>query len=258
VSGALRSGGLGGWDPDGRIVVVIGGSSGIGAAIAKRFAEAGAKVVITYRTGADRAAAVLSHLPGVGHSALRVDVLDSHSLTEAAEAVAREHGRVDVLVNSGGTTVKVPHGDLDGLTDEDFDEVLRTNVRGPFATVRAFRSLLEASGDSVVVNVSSISAFTGAGSSVAYCASKAALDSVTRSLGRVLAPRIRLVSVSPAAVDTAFVTGRTRDDIAKQAAMTPLQILVDPDDVAISVLGIVTHLRLTTGVVVVTDGGRSL
>jgi 3-oxoacyl-[acyl-carrier protein] reductase len=186
---------------------------------------------------------------------VRADVLNSETLRAASETVEDTFGSLDVLVNSGGTTVKVSHGDLDSLDDATFDRVLATNVRGPFATIRALLHLLEADAGAVVVNVSSIAGLTGSGSNVAYCASKAALDSLTRSLGRALGPKVRMVSVSPAAVDTDFVPGRRREDVVAQAARTPLGTLVTPDDVAVSILGIVTHLRLTTGAVVVADGG---
>lgn len=254
----VRSGGLGIYDLRGRSAVVVGGSSGIGAATAVRLAEAGATVAVGYHSGRERAEKVVASLPGDGHFAVQIDILDSAVLTAAADQVASVFGTIDVLINSGGTTVRIAHDDLDGLDDATFDSILAANVRGPFATVRALRSLLEKSGDAVVVNISSISGFTGSGSNVAYCASKAGLDSLSRSLGRALGPAIRFVSIAPAAVDTGFVPGRDRNAVAAQAASTPLQVLVDPDDVAVSVLGVITHLRLTTGAVVVTDGGKWL
>jgi 3-oxoacyl-[acyl-carrier protein] reductase len=253
-----RPGKLGLYDLQDRVALVVGGSSGIGAATARRLAAAGAHVIVGYRSGKERAEAVLAELDGHDRLAVHVDLLDSDTLTGASEQIVARFGRLDVLVNSAGTTVRVPHGDLDALDDATFDQILAANVRGPFATVRALLPLLRASGEAVVVNVSSISGFTGSGSNVAYCASKAGLDSVTRSLGRALGPDIRFVSVSPAAVDTDFVPGRGREAIRAQAASTPLHVIVDPDDVAVSILGVITHLRITTGAVVVTDGGKFL
>ncbi|WP_329548536.1 SDR family oxidoreductase [Streptomyces sp. NBC_01356] len=237
---------------------MTGGSSGIGAATAHRLAEAGAFVVVGYHAGRERAEAVVSGLPGHGHTTLPMPMHDSAALLEAAKAVKRGFGRVDVLVNSAGTTKSIPHHDLDGLTDEIFDEIYAVNVRGPFATVRAFRALLEHSQDAVVVNISSISASTGSGSSVAYCASKAALDTMGRSLARALAPTIRFVSVSPAAVDTGFVPGRAARALLAHAESAPLKVVADPDDVAVAVLGAVTHLRLATGTEIVVDAGKHL
>lgn len=256
--GDVRTGGLGVYDLQDRVAVVTGGSSGIGAAVARRLAAAGARVVVGFDHGAQRAAAVVAGLPGTGHRPARLSVLDSEGLAAAAREVAAVEGRCDVLVNSAGTTRPVPHADLDGLDDETFDRVLITNVRGTFAAIRAFAPLLRAGGDGIVVTLSSVAGITGTGSSIAYAASKAAQDTMTRSLARVLGPEVRLVNLSPAAVDTDFVEGRDRAAIERQAAATPLRIVADPDDVAVSVLGVISHLRLTTGVVIVSDGGNQL
>jgi len=254
----VRQGGQGAYALQGRVAVVTGGSNGIGAATVKRLAEAGASVVVGYNAGKDRAEALIAGLAGSGHQALRVPMEDSAAIAAAAAAVGLRFGKVDVLVNSAGVTRAVPHADLDGLDDATFDRILATNVRGPFATIRAFAPLLRASGDSIVVNVSSLSGTTGLGSSIAYCASKGALDTMSLSLARVLAPETRVISVAPAAVATDFVPGRGREGVEKQAASTPLRIVAEPDDVALSIMAAVTHLRLTTGSSIVVDSGRHL
>jgi 3-oxoacyl-[acyl-carrier protein] reductase len=240
------------------VAVVTGGSGGIGAATAKRLAAAGARVVVGYNNGRDRAETLLQQLDGEGHVALRIPMEDSAAIAEAAEVVRQEFGRTDVLVNSAGVTRAVAHADLDGLDDATFDRILITNVRGPFSTIRAFAKLLRSSGDSVVINLSSISGTTGLGSSIAYCASKAALDTMGLSLARVLGPEVRVLNVSPAAVATDFVPGRGREGVEKQAASTPLKIVAEADDVALAVVAGITHLRLTTGSSIVVDSGRHL
>jgi len=254
----LRLGGQGVYDLAHKVAVIAGGSGGIGAAAARRFAAAGATVVVGYHRGRERADAVVADLPGEGHWSVQLPVDDTAAVDKAARLVGERHGKVDVFVNAAGTTRRIAHSDLDALDDATFDEIYRVNVRGTFSAARAFAPLLRASGDGILVNISSLSALTGKGSSVAYCASKAAVDTMGQSLARVLAPEVRVIAISPAAVDTAFVPGRDRNAVEAQARRTPLQILVDPDDVAVSVLGAVTHLRLATGTVVLVDGGLHL
>lgn len=254
----VRQGGLGPYDLSGRVAVVTGASGGIGAAAASGLASLGARVVVGYHRGEQRAAAIRDALPGSGHLALPIALGDTASVRAAAAHIQQTFGRCDVLVNSAATTAAVPAADLDGLDDATFDRILSVNVRGTFAVIRAFAPLLRASGDGAVVNVSSISAFTGKGSSIAYCASKAALDCMTLSLARVLAPEVRVVSVSPAAVATDFVPGRGLAAVTAQAASTPLRTVVQPDDVAQAILAAVCQLRLSTGTVLVVDGGRHL
>jgi len=204
---------------------VTGGAGGIGSAVCRALAEAGFRVVVGYARSRERAEELAAGLPGGPHLGLAADVTDSAALGVLAQAVERELRGCDVLVNAAGVTRFVPHDDLDALDDDLIDTILRTNVRGAFAAVRALRPLLgqsELPGGGVVVNVSSIAAVTGQGSNVAYCASKAALDSLTRSLGRALAPRIRVVSVSPGVVDTGFIRSLDPAWREDQLARTPL------------------------------------
>jgi 3-oxoacyl-[acyl-carrier protein] reductase len=144
------------------------------------------------------------------------------------------------------------------MTEELFNDILLANAGGTFSITRALMPLMQASGDAVVVNVSSISAFTGSGSNIAYCAAKAALDTMAMSMARVFGPSVRFLCVSPASVDTGFVEGRSREEIEKKAAKTPLGRVVTADDVAMSVLACITHLKTATGTRIVIDGGQQL
>lgn len=253
-----RPGNLGTLDLNGKIAVISGGSSGIGAATAQRLAAAGAIVWVGYNTGLDRAKAVVASLPGTGHQPLFMPMTDSAALTKAAETVAAVHGKVHVLVNSAAVTRAVPHANLDALDDELFDRVMITNVRGPFATIRAFRALMKASGDAVVINISSLAGITGTGSSIAYGASKAAMDVMGVSLARVLGPEIRVIGISPSAVQTDFVPGRSHEAVARMAATSPLQTVTEADDVAVAIVGAVVYLRQTTGTTILVDSGKHL
>ncbi|MCW5623239.1 MAG: SDR family oxidoreductase [Burkholderiales bacterium] len=243
---------------DGRVAVVTGGSGGIGAEICSALAQAGATVVFTWRTDGAGAAALVEQLGEGRHEAVRVSVDDSAALQALATGVQARHGRCDILVNCAGMTRFVPHADLDGLDDAIIDEIFRVNWRGSFAAVRAFRPLLKASGKGLVVNISSIAGVTAMGSNVAYCASKAALDSMTKSLARALAPEIRVVSVSPGLVDTEFVKNLDQAWRDEQASRTPLRRLAAPSEVGAAVLAVATTLTYTNGCIIPVDGGRPL
>ncbi len=239
------------------VAVVTGGAGGIGSAICGKLAEAGFSVVVGYHRSAESAEKLARSLPGAGHSARHAPVTDSAALA----ALAAGLDRCDALVNCAGTTRFVKHSDLDALDDALIDTILATNVRGPFAAVRALRPLLEKStlpGGGVVVNLSSVAGNLAIGSNVIYCASKAALDNMTKSLARALAPRIRVVSVAPALVDTEFVKSLDPAWRDEQAARTPLGRLATPEDVAAAVTAVVTTLTFTTGSILTLDGGRML
>lgn len=241
-----------------KVAVIAGGTGGIGRATAKRLAAAGARIVILSRDGKQGAAELLAQLPGQGHGALTAVIEDSATLVKAAADVAAEWGRADILVNSAGFTKPIPHADLDALDDELIDRMFAVNWRGQFAAIRAFTPLLRASGAGLIVNISSIAASTGIGSNVAYCAAKAGMDIMAVSLGRALAPDIRVLNVSPGVVDTQFVPGRDQAWNAKQASTTPLKRIGTPDDIAAAVEVCATTLVFSTGTTIHVDGGRRL
>jgi 3-oxoacyl-[acyl-carrier protein] reductase len=242
----------------GKVAVVVGGSGGIGAATARLLAEEGASVVVTYRSDAAGAEKLIQTLAGSGHRAEPVTVEDTGTLTALANLVGKVYGRADILVNTAGFTKPVPANDLDALDDALIDRLFQVNWRGQFATIRAFRSMLEASGDGLIVNVSSIAALSGVGSNIAYAAVKAGIDTMTKSLARVLAPKVRVMSVSPGVVDTDFVPGRDAAALAKIAPTIPARRVATADDVARAIAACATHLTYSTGSLVIVDGGRAL
>jgi 3-oxoacyl-[acyl-carrier protein] reductase len=242
----------------GKVAVIMGGSGGIGAATARMMAAAGATIVVTWRNDEASAKAVIACLPTGKHFAANATVEDTPSLVTLAETVRVKLGRADILVNAAGFTKPVPAADLEALDDDFIDQMFRVNWRGQFASIRAFKPLLEASGDGLIVNVSSIAALNGVGSNIAYAAVKSAMDTLTKSLARALAPAIRVMSVSPGIVATDFVPGRGAEQLAKLAPTIPLRRVATPDDVARAILATATHLTYSTGSLIIVDGGRAL
>ncbi|EWY38322.1 short-chain dehydrogenase [Skermanella stibiiresistens SB22] len=245
----------------GKVALVVGGAGGIGAATSRMLAEAGARIVVTHLDRPDfatAAAGVIAELPGSGHAAFPADVADTASLVRLRDSIIERHGGLDILINAAGFTKPVPHADLDALDDVLIDQMFAVNWRGQFATIRTMAPLLKASGDGLVVSISSIAAFTGVGSSIAYCAAKAGIDVMTKALARVMAPEVRVLAVAPGVVDTGFVPGRGAGFNDKVAASTPLHRIGSADDIAAAITACATLLGYSTGHTIQVDGGRAL
>ncbi len=244
---------------DGRNALIAGGLGAIGRATAQRFAALGARVIVLHRRPQAELEAFLATLPGSGHFGVAASITDSASLAQAAREVQeRCGGMLHVLVNTAGFTKPVPITDLAALTDELIDSIFQANWRGVFATIRAFHPMLKASGDGLIVNVSSIAGITGGGSNLAYSASKAGIDLMGKALAKALAPEVRVLTVSPGVVDSGFVPGRGTDFNAKAGVATPLKRVGKPGDVAAAIEACATRLRFATGQTFVVDGGRAL
>jgi 3-oxoacyl-[acyl-carrier protein] reductase len=245
-----------------RVALVTGGSGGLGSAICHALADEGASVIVGFNASSEKAhklsASLTSTLETQHHAAMDAPVTDSAALARLAEEIKQRYERLDILVNCAGTTRFVAHADLDGLDDALINEILATNVRGPFAAARALRPLLAQHGAGLIVNISSIAAISAVGSNIVYCASKAALDNMTKSLARALAPAIRVVSVSPGLVDTEFVKSLDINWRHDQVARTPLARLATPAEVAQAVIAAATHFTFSTGAIFSVDGGRQL
>ncbi|AWW00431.1 SDR family NAD(P)-dependent oxidoreductase [Arcticibacterium luteifluviistationis] len=244
-----------------KTVLVTGGAGEIGSAISKKFAENGYAVIITYNSNAAKAETVKAALPGENHSIFHAPNINPEKISALKHFVVEKYGRLDVLVNNAGITTPVPHDDLDALSDEWIDKIMQTNFRGSFAMVRAMKDLLVQSAGtetSLIVNISSIAGIYGIGSNVAYCASKAAVDSMTRSLARALAPKVRVVSVSPGFVEGEYTKSFDPKFLQNQMENTPLERFAQGEDVANAVFSVASHLTFSTGNIITVDGGRLL
>lgn len=254
-----------------KTVLVTGGAGEIGSAICKQFAANGYSVIATYNSNsakAEKLLAELNQLPvtsnqSPNHSIFHAPTTDAQKVNDLKAFVVEKYGKLDILVNNAGITTPVPHDDLESLTDEWIDKIMQTNFRGSFAMCRAMKDLLENSSfithhSSLIVNISSIAGIYGIGSNVAYCASKAAIDSMTRSLARALAPKIRVVSVSPGFVEGEYTKNFDPKFLQNQMENTPLGRFATGADVANAVYALATSLTFSTGNIITVDGGRLL
>lgn len=240
-----------------KLALVTGGSGGIGAAICHKLAKSGYRIVFTFNSNQSAAEQVLDSLEGTGHAMYQLNVEDSAAISALAVQVQETSQSLDLLVNCAGMTKFVPHSDLNSLNDELIDKIFRVNVRAPFAMVRAFEPALR-NANGCVVNITSIAAQTAMGSNVAYCASKSAIENMTRSLARALSPDIRVLAVAPGLVDTEFVKGLDDEWRDAQEQSTPLKRLANDEEVANAVFAAAELLTFSTGNTIAVDGGRPL
>lgn len=250
---------------DRKVCVVTGSSSGIGAATVRLFAANGWNVVINYSRDPVPAQAVADECRALGAEVLvvKADIAADDDCRRMAAEVDAQWGRTDALINNAGTTKFVAVRDLDGLDAADFQRIMSVNVTGTFQATRAFVPLLKRQPGAAVVNVSSIASLMGTGSSIAYSASKGAINAMTFALARALAPQIRVNAVAPGMVDSAWLRDglgeavfAARSEAYRERAA--LGQLVSPEDVAQAIWWLSSGASKTTGEVLLVDGGARL
>jgi 3-oxoacyl-[acyl-carrier protein] reductase len=241
-----------------KVALVTGSATGVGRACAVRFATLGFAVVVNYSKSRADAHETLRLVEAAGAPALlcQANVARAAEVTEMVAATEAAFDRLDVLVNNAATTHFIPHADLDALTEQVWRDILDVNVMGAFHCTRAALPLLKAVRGNVV-NVTSVAGLTGQGSSIPYCASKAALNCMTQSLARAFGPEVRVNAVAPGPILTRWLDGREAQ-VAKYVEQAPLGRAATPDDVADAVVYLATGTALTTGQVLVVDGGRTM
>jgi 3-oxoacyl-[acyl-carrier protein] reductase len=248
-----------------RAAIITGGGTGIGAAVARALAARGWRVLINYTKSEAEARETAGTCNAAGGEALvaRGDVARDADCQTLVERAVATFGRLDALVNSAGITKFVPAKDLEALTGEDFERIVAVNLKGAYQMARAAASALKASGHGAIVNISSHSAFTGLGRSMAYAASKGALNTLTLSLARALAPEVRVNAVCPGFVDTRWTKGAMDEARypafkAGVAESAPLKRMTTSEDVAEAALWFIEGGRAITGQFLVVDGGNHL
>jgi 3-oxoacyl-[acyl-carrier protein] reductase len=240
-----------------KVAIVTGGSSGIGAATVRELSRRGWRVAVNFAKDAAKAKTLAAECKGA--FAVQGDVSEDAHCRRVAKEVLAEGGRIDALVNSAGTTKFVKHADLEGLSAQDFHDIFRINLIGPFQMIRACAAALKAS-RGAVVNLSSVAHLLGTGSSVAYAASKAALNTMSFSLARSLAPEVRVNVVAPGYVQTPWQVAAhgeagAAEAARRYAAVAPLKAASEPQDVAETIAWLLEGARQVTGQVIYVDGG---
>ena len=250
---------------EGKVAIVTGAATGIGAATAAALARRRAKVLVNYRSSASEAAQTAESIraaDGEAH-AIRGDVAQDADCRSLVAAAVERWGRLDILVNNAGTTKFAAHDDLDALSGDDFATLYATNVIGPFQMIRAAREQLKQQ-RGTIVNVSSIAGILGVGSSIAYAATKGALNTLTLSLARALAPEIRVNAVCPGYVATPWFTRRFGEEASQRIAAgvaeaNPLKQVASPEDIASAIVFLAApESRQITGETLLINSGSHL
>jgi 3-oxoacyl-[acyl-carrier protein] reductase len=245
----------------GRGAIVTGAGTGVGRATALALAQAGCSVAVNYSRSKDAAEAVAAEAAGLGVTAIAVqaDVANDDDCRRLVQTALDSFGRLDVLVNNAGTTSFIPHHDLESVTAETWQNIMGVNLIGPFQMARAAAGALKASGAGQIVNVSSVAGVYGTGSSIPYCASKAALNNLTVTLARVMGPEVQVNTVCPGFIDGSWLQEGFGDafEAIKQSVVDKslLRAVCTPDDVKDAIFGFLLGSKLTTAEIIVVDGG---
>jgi 3-oxoacyl-[acyl-carrier protein] reductase len=241
-----------------KTALVTGATAGIGRAIAERFAREGAHVAVNFRSSREAADQLVAQIRAVGGSTISVaaDVSVESEVRAMVHEVEHEFGRLDILVNNAGWSTRVPHRNLESLTDDIWDKTFDVNLRGLFYCVRAATPLLRKQPGAAIVNVASVAGSTGVGSSMAYAAAKGGVITMTKSLARALAPEIRVNAISPGLIRTHFAGRPDSDsDFVTEEAATPLKRLATVNECAEVVLFLASSATAVTGQTILVDGG---
>jgi len=238
---------------DGKVVLVTGASSGIGEQVATRFAELGARVAVNSSMSRAAGQKVAERVGGIYCQA---DIADDAAARAMVDEVIATYGRLDVVVNNAGKTEVIPHGDLEAVTDEVWNEILGVNLLGTWHVTRAAVPHLQSADNGCVINVSSIAGVKTMGSSIPYAVSKAGLNHLTRLLARSLGPDIRVNAIAPGLVNTPWT--ESWDEVRRTVEeITPMRSEAVPDDVAEACLYL-ARSTFVTGDVLMVDGGHQL
>jgi 3-oxoacyl-[acyl-carrier protein] reductase len=242
-----------------KVVVITGGNGNVGSAAAKRFSDLGARVFIIVRKNLEDAESLIQSLPNqeLNHRAFLANITDTPSIQQVVGEIKKTAEKCDLLINAAGITKSVSNTEIEKYTDEIIDEILINNIRGTFAVIREFIPLLKNSKDSLVINITSAAGMRASQSNIMYGASKIALELITKSLSKSLAPNTRVVAVCPGILECP--TSGASKPVGwneKMAKEIPLGRVGTTDDVVSTIEALATTLTYVTGSSIILDGGR--
>jgi NAD(P)-dependent dehydrogenase (short-subunit alcohol dehydrogenase family) len=249
-----------------KVAVITGGNGYIGYTVAQRLAGLGARVFILVRRRLESAQEMMQKLPNnhLQHQALLADVKDSAQVKQAVATVKQLAGRCDILINAAGIGL---HGHISEVTEEIFDETIAVNLKGPWIVSKEFYELLKASGDGLVVNISSVASIRPRPDSFAYSISKVGLNMMTQAMAKGLGPEVRFVAIAPSRLPN-LTSGDpmiekdnkhpTPQVIQNCINGTPIKRLGTADDVADVIESLATKIKFYNGHLIALDGGLML
>ncbi len=239
-----------------KVVLVTGGATGLGRAMCLQFASEGAAVIVNYSKSKERAKEVVELIDAMDGQAadIQADVSQDRQARQLIEKTIQRFNRLDILINNAGWTRFIPHNELAELSEEILENTWSVTVKAPIYCTRAAVPHLKKSGAGTVINITSSAAYTAMGSSIIYCAAKAALASITKSLARALAPEIRVNAIAPGFVDTGFVNW-SPEVLEHLKRKTRLGRPVVSEDIADAAVFLAADANASTGQTILVDGG---
>lgn len=250
------------------VAIITGGGTGVGRDTSLQLARRGYHIILNYSRSKQEAEQTADEITTIGRSTgsqalcLQANVADDQDCRQLIDAALNRHGRLDVLVNCAGTTQFIPFERMEEVSAETWERLFRVNVTGAFQCARAAAPALRKSDNGQIINISSVAAQLGQGSSIPYCCTKAALDNLTVSLARTLAPEIRVNGIAPG-----FIAGRwtekglgvSYDQVCKAYEQSlPLRKVCQPADIAEAIVSLITGSRLVTGQTLTVDAGMMI
>jgi len=240
-----------------KIILVTGGSRGIGKSVALKFVKNNYDVFITYVSDLDSAESTIDKLKKYGNNgaSIKADFGSTNGVLKMYQDLKTKVSKLDVIVNNAGWTKYVVNEDFDSLSTEEFEKIIKINLESVYLSIKYGVKILDKN-QSNIVNISSIAGYNATGSNLAYCAAKAGVISLTKSFAKILGPNIRVNGVAPGLTNTDMTASGPNEYYKQQKNITPLNRIAEPEDIADVTYSIVNDMKFVNGKTIVVDGGR--